>query len=227
MIKPGAVYSLEPPLSAQQHLADIGGKNLYGEPRYRLVWSGNRLAWSNRKWTEGDGHGNVWSAVHGWRYAPKYTQPARRERFIVEVFRPAEFYGSPDSWYLMNTKYVDGHLLLPSGPYPARGEYEYLDTVEYVDDDGERHYLEPTAAYVDMVVTLHKKLVATTESELLALKEAEETKRKEANYNRILEQVKNTTSPLAFKSHAVIANTAALEGSADYMARNATVPAVQ
>ena len=139
MIKIGATHALEVPENVQRYIARAGGANAYGDPRFRIVWSGNRTTLSSRKWTESESD-RLLRTTYGWRRSLKYPQEARRERFIIEMYRPPEFYGSPELWYYTNTKYVDGRAICPAGPFPNRGEYEYVDTVEYVDKFGERHF---------------------------------------------------------------------------------------
>ncbi len=220
-----ATHSLDVPENIQSYIARAGGSNAYGQPRFRIVWSGNRTTLSSRKWTETDSD-RVLRTTYGWRRTLKYPQPTRRERFVIEMYRPAELYGAPELWYYTNTKYVDGRAICPAGAYPNRGDYEYLDTIEYVDELGERHFLAPTEGYVDMVLTLQRRLVETSECELFSKKDDEAEAKRAADRDYFLEKIKNETSPYLFNAHTAISNTSAFEGSADYLARNASVPAI-
>ena len=158
MIRVTKVHALDVPRDAQEHLTRIGGVNLYGEPNFRIVWSGNRTVWQNRKWHEPATESSDAKTWYGVGKALKYKQPARRERFIIEAYRPPSFYGDPETWEMRNGKWEDGHSILAVGPYPTRGDYEYLDTIEEVDANGDRHLMWPTDAYLDTVVTLYHVL---------------------------------------------------------------------
>lgn len=62
----------------------------------------------------------VWSEDRRlWADGPK-KYPAIKERWVCEQWLPASTYGSPRTWAYDN----------PTRPYPARGEYEHLDTIE-------------------------------------------------------------------------------------------------
>lgn len=67
----------------QKAIEDIGGKNLYGEPRYRVVWS------KDRRWESG--------LLKG---CPLYLWPDGREMecWILEVWHPPHFFGDPAEW---------------------------------------------------------------------------------------------------------------------------------
>lgn len=222
-IKPGVAHTMGVPAYLQDHLTRIGGANLLGQSKFRLAWSGNRTAWTTKKWIESDKFGALSRAWFGTGVDLKYPQPARRERFIVEVYRPPFFYGDRGAWYINNTKFLEGRTILPNGPYPSRGDYEYLDTVESVDELGERHFLMPTEAYLSTVVQLYHHLLGMPDWELRDQKEREDERKQQMTYNTILERVKTATDPLFRSPQAAFSNTAALQGSADYLARNATV----
>lgn len=227
MITVGATHDLRPDPAVQAYLARQGGSNLYGAPRFRIVWSGNRTTLSNRKWTEAATASRALKTTYGWRRTLKYKEPSRHERFIIEMYRPPEFYGTPELWAARYEKYVDGELICPAGPFPRQGDYDYVDTVESIDDHGVRHFLSPTNAYVDMVLILQRALVETSEHTIESNQEDKRLAKREADRNYILEKIKNETSPFAFGAHAAITNTDALRGSADYLARNAAVPTIQ
>src|ERR1035441_5964527 len=137
MIYPGSVYALNVPEHLQKHLVRIGGTNMYGEARFRIVWSNDQIKW--------DG-------------SPVYKQPARRDRWIIEVDRDPAFFGDRETWE--KTKYTMAGLPMKGlGPYPSRGRYEYIDTCETTDSEGERGFLLPSEAYLDTVVHLYNLLL--------------------------------------------------------------------
>ncbi len=130
-------YGLRPSRDLQRFCRDAGGLNDFGGPMYRLAWAPSRLVWMAGKWRINDEHGNFmfWHIDSG--YAPKYPQLG--ERFILEVWKPAYFYGSPASWEDTNRQHEEnGEVLGKLGPYPHLGDYELVfhfqteDTKEFV-----------------------------------------------------------------------------------------------
>jgi hypothetical protein len=67
--------------------------NLYGEPNFRVVWGGSRLAWIGGRWTDHDAHGNKTREAIELRRVPKYLP---FERWHIERWMPPESYGSPE-----------------------------------------------------------------------------------------------------------------------------------
>lgn len=74
---------MEIPEFFKKAVDDIGGKNLYGEPRYRVVWS------KDQRWETG--------LLKG---CPKYLWPDGREMecWILEVWYPPQYFGDPKEW---------------------------------------------------------------------------------------------------------------------------------
>lgn len=225
MITAGRVNHLEVPETMQTYLAKIGGSNQYGEPRFRIVWSGSRTTMQNRRWFV---PGTTSSAAKSWvgiGTTLKYKQPARRERFVIEVFRPAEFYGDPETWETKHTKLEDGKLTMALGPFPVRGAYEYLDTIEAVDEDGTRHFLQPTEAYLDTVVQMFYALLDMPTWQIEDQVHGADAAKRQSDYDYTLEMVKRATDPKFSPVQVAYDNLSAL-GADDYMARNATVPSL-
>lgn len=124
------------PAHLQRVLTTYGGLNLYGEPRFRLIWGWKRLDWIGGEWLDYDAHGNVIGTKFELRYEPKYPQ---WNRWHIEKWLPAELYGSPALWYAQTTEIQDGQSLPCLGPFPSRGDYELSWTLEI---NGE--YAHPT-----------------------------------------------------------------------------------
>lgn len=104
------------PRELQNRLTLVGGRNVYGEPRLRLVWG----------WTPME---LIYSQKRGhYERRPKYF--LKTHRWHVEQWFPAEYYGTPDMWRWQFTTNVDGMEIDLLGPYPARGGYEHVVTVE-------------------------------------------------------------------------------------------------
>jgi hypothetical protein len=133
------------PKELTEYLASVGGKNIYGEPNYRLVWAGNVMRKEGGLWS--DWPENASLAERGGllfgpdgELAPSTLKPIRTvdevrlvhkyidnstgealEGWIVERWYPAHLYGNPDQWY---SHRAPGSIHPILGPYPDRGMYE-------------------------------------------------------------------------------------------------------
>jgi hypothetical protein len=114
------------PASVQQRVARAGGLNRFGEPNFRVVWGGARLAWIGGRWTDRDAHGNVIRETIALRREPKYVP---HDRWHIERWLPPEAYGSPETWRAQTTEVEDGIAIPALGPYPSRGDYEHCFTL--------------------------------------------------------------------------------------------------
>ena len=104
-----------------------GGTNRFGEPNFRAVWGWNRLAWIGGRWTDLDESGAVLRETIGLRFEPKYIPT---DRWHIERWCAPEMYGSPETW-ARNTLEIENGMNVPAlGPYPSRGEYEQVFTLE-------------------------------------------------------------------------------------------------
>lgn len=112
------------PTEIQERLTRAGGTNQFGEPNFRCVWSGSRLGWIGGMWIE-EG-----TEKFELRKVPKYLPPW--DRWLIECYRPPEFYGSKWFWDFQ-TRVRNGFQTLPSlGPYPSRGDYELCEVLDMV-----------------------------------------------------------------------------------------------
>lgn len=130
MAENGAVISVlrethEPSPEVSRELLR-GGLNRYGEPNYRAVWGQSRLDWIGGKWEDFDDNGTCTRSVIEVRHVPKYAC----DRWIIERWMPAEFYGSPEAWEMQTFETVDGLPVPALGPYPSRGDYELAFKLE-------------------------------------------------------------------------------------------------
>jgi hypothetical protein len=115
-----------------------GGTNPYGEPMFRVVWGWDRivpftgehqefeqyLATLTDKFTGISRQRTVTRlkrSVVETRYLPKYL-PA--SCWHLEMWRPAEEYGTPEEWRMQGIEKVNGLTVDTAGEYPHRGEYE-------------------------------------------------------------------------------------------------------
>ena len=101
--------SKKPPIEYVEFLVRIGGRNPFGKPNFRLVWgeSATNVVWGQ---LEGGGKGQHVKL----RYAGI-------PRWNVEMWKPAEVFGSPESWYADSYDPVSG--LHVCGDYPFQGDY--------------------------------------------------------------------------------------------------------
>ena len=102
------------PRDVERRVARAGGLNRFGDPNFRVVWGGARL-----------------DALGFQRYA---YSPALLERWIIEVWRPPEAYGSRREWNESERSL---------GPFPSRGDYEILAALNR---DGEFAQITPEIA---------------------------------------------------------------------------------
>ena len=117
----------EAPREVSERVARAGGWNRFGEPNFRVVWGGSRLAWAGGRWTDRDAHGNALRECAELRRVPKYVP---HDRWHLERWMPPESYGLPAEWDA-RTAETEGGLRIPAlGPYPARGDWEHCFTLE-------------------------------------------------------------------------------------------------
>lgn len=129
----------ECPRHIQNRVAAAGGTNHYGEPNFRVVWSGARLAHIGGWWTDRAENGDITREVFELREVPKYMPPW--DRWIVESYRPPEWYGSPLGWEMVTREYAFPQFkatspsLLSMGAFPNRGDYEMCQILDIVCDE--------------------------------------------------------------------------------------------
>jgi hypothetical protein len=121
--------SHEAPGYVAQALERAGGINRFGEPNFRAVWGWNRLGWIGGRWTDLDASGSVAREVIELRYTQKYSA---HNRWHIERWCAPEMYGSPENWAQQTLEIEDGRNISALGPFPARGEYEHVFTLEKV-----------------------------------------------------------------------------------------------
>lgn len=190
-----SVNDLTPPADVQAYLTKYGGRNLFGEPNFRVVWSNSRVVKRTRRFVDLDQYGSVVRETVATRFIQRYNYPHTRDRFIIERWQPASFYGDPETWQRKNSKWIDGHLVQPIGDYPSRGDYEHVDTVEWVDDAGNRHFAWPTREYVRFVVDSVGYVAGLSVNEIADKMNAADEKQEEAVFNSYLDRIKDASRP--------------------------------
>ena len=93
------------------------GKNPYGKPLYRVVWSESRSWMLGGLWPDG---------TIEYRWVPYYA--GRKEWVLEKWLAPMEFAGTEESWQKDTLDYelcARGIVVYQMGPYPAKGWYEH------------------------------------------------------------------------------------------------------
>jgi hypothetical protein len=156
------------PDSIAQRLTLAGGVNRFGAPNFRAVWGWNRLAWIGGTFEDRDDTGNLVREVVALRLEPKYPQ---LNRWHIERWLAPETYGSPRAWSAQTRETCGATSVLALGPYPARGDYEHVFTLET--PRGEFLQLTPTIAErVARAITFSRGLSRRTRRAALDMREA-------------------------------------------------------
>jgi hypothetical protein len=191
----------ETPASIQQRVASAGGVNCFGEPNFRVVWGGSRLAWIGGRWTDRDAQGRVIREAIELRREPKYFP---HERWHIERWLPPEAYGSPEMWRAETTEIEDGISIPALGPYPSRGDYEHCFTL--ASSRGEFIPLSPAAcAWIVHAVEWARRQPRSARRSALAMREW----RRALDFERVADDIIED-AVLAFHARPFIslANTA-------------------
>lgn len=98
------------------------GQNPYGERNFRVVWAPSRSRILGGLWAD--------RAVSEYRRVSKY---GLTPRWILERWRPATMYGTPERW---QHDYVTPDGFFSVGPFPVHGEYESCEVFQAKDELG-------------------------------------------------------------------------------------------
>lgn len=126
------------PPHVERELRLAGGENPFSDPMFRVVWGYDRVVPITGEWQDWEPMRATLldkkTGVIGTRDFVRLKQSVIETRQVpkylpgncwhLEMWRPAEEYGSPDDWRKQGEEVVDGLTLDTSGPYPERGEYE-------------------------------------------------------------------------------------------------------
>lgn len=136
------------PASVKTYLLQKGGRNIYDEPNFRLVWAPSRMKKQGGRWQDWDK--NLSSQQRGGVFAtesglliPSHYRPDRvvtevrtvkkycfKEGWLLERWIPSSYYGGEADWYM---RCVPGSNIPFGGPWPQFGDYEmchYTPSVE-------------------------------------------------------------------------------------------------
>lgn len=131
----------ETPKYLQEILTNSLGRNFFGDPNFRLIWSGKRLDYIGGLFEDRDLEGNLIREVVEVRVEPKYENPVQN-RWLIEGWLPAEQYGSPETWERTTQDNSGGKITYALGPYPSRGDYELSFVIE---DPRTKQFVLPTS----------------------------------------------------------------------------------
>lgn len=127
------------PQEIQSYVTRLYGRNPFGEPNFRIVWSGARYSWQGGEWREWDADDTPqtgadgalpgdkpFRVVRGMRWVPEFDPGLCA--WIVEKWIPPSHFGSETDWYMPREL---GGTCLPTpegplpllGPFPGRGQY--------------------------------------------------------------------------------------------------------
>lgn len=128
----------------------LGGVNVFGRPKYRLVWGGSRMSLEVGYFCDYDDSGNFLRRVLDRRPDIKYFEAS--DRWHMEVWLSAEQYVgmSPEAWEKRTSLYKG--QAVPPAPFPHEGEYESFAVCN--NPDGSR--AEPTSSWVERAIELHR-----------------------------------------------------------------------
>lgn len=161
----------EAPQELQDRIASVGGWNIFGQPNFRAVWGWSRLTWIGGNWDDHDNNGCLVRRVKELRHVPKYTP---FDRWHLEKWMPPSFYGSPAEWEIQ-TYDQEEQFPMTLGPYPSRGEYEHVFTIQ--NPDGTFLQLDPTVCEMVVRAVEHSRKYLPADRNK-ALYDREERKRK-------------------------------------------------
>lgn len=136
----GREWSKRAPKQWAEWCLKLGGRNLYGEPVLRIVWSESETVLVGGVWSKWDDSGNWLGEAVGYQRIRKYL--AVRERWVLEMWQPPEAYGTPEAWEEEWKRVAPSgarYQLLPD--YPARGDYAQIAVFSDPETGG---YSEPT-----------------------------------------------------------------------------------
>jgi hypothetical protein len=162
------------PAWAQAYMERIGGRNRFGEPNLRVVWSNSRLDWIGGKFEERDSEGSLIREVFKLARMPKYPI---ENRWVIELWYPPEHFGSPKLWFEKTKEYVEEGNIPQLGPYPEHGKYEFCSVLETW--DGQFMQLQPHVLddfFMELKRQIGNKGIASYFAEKNAIKKRHEKK---------------------------------------------------
>lgn len=165
----------------QERLAQIGGRNPYGEPRFKLVW-GESETMRDGGYFKRDGY-------LGYRDVPALGGEAC---WALMMWEPAIMFGIPYSWYKHGRDEYTGLVTL--GQYPHHGRYRLIKRFvhrERVGDQWVTTRMEPNQFILDVMVPLIIQWRRFTDAKKLSIIQ-EKMQKQEDEYDRILDDSRSS-----------------------------------
>jgi hypothetical protein len=206
------------PAHIAKELELAGGKNPFGEPIFRVVWGYDRIVPIHGEWQEFEqfvatltdkktGYSEsrlctrLVRSVIETRMVPKYLPG---NCWHLEMWRPAEEYGSPEDWRKQGEEVIQGLTVDTSGPYPERGEYELCYPLTHNGTvDG-----EPIPLVGDVVADIAKMIRYGKHNfdfqQRKAAIEQREAKKEEGLVRRMQDELKEGLRPFAGEPFVVV-----------------------
>ena len=192
-IRAGETYDMKLPDLVKKAVLAVGGRTVYGDPLYRLVWGWQRLELRIGVHTDHDDSGNAIRRELRAEWWPRYSP---RDRWHLETWKPPEFYGSPDKWEDDTYAWIGGERVPQLGPYPSQGEYEHVAVCQ--SEDGE--FMLPTEAAVTDLILWHRRALALTKTERKALAAARDAEEREVRRNRYRDIIDSEAKAFPFRT---------------------------
>jgi hypothetical protein len=143
------------------------------------------------------------SEVVETRYQPKYLPG---NCWHLEMWRPAEEYGSPESWGKVGEEIVGTMTVNTSGPYPEQGEYELCYSLT---TDGTSHG-DRLPLVAEVVIEIVRMIVIGRDRFNYLQRRAaieQEMRRKEEGFVRVAQDMlKDQLSPFAGEEFVTVVN---------------------
>jgi hypothetical protein len=136
------------PAHFQDRITRAGGKNRYGDPNFKLVWSQSETMRA----------GGVWPEDHFAGYRQVYVAngcpyPPRHGYWMLLEWDGPETFGGEGLWFFLHRDETTGLSTL--GPFPHRGRYKIAAKLVWTSFNDGKMEIEPwplNSAIIDMVI---------------------------------------------------------------------------
>lgn len=188
------------PPEFQDRITRLFGKNIFGEPLFKVVWGQSVF---HRM-------GNVWRDVYG------NERRGYRERYLaggtpcwnILRWKPAEHYGTPAVWYLNTWDEFSRMFIL--GEYPWKGRYEVLQSLhrrEVIDGKLVITHFPLSHVLIDKLIPMMVAFQFMSEQEKKAAREfvrqKEEKIESEQNADRMESNLPAWYGPVSFSRQGI------------------------
>lgn len=193
MIRAGETYDLKIPANVEKAIVLAGGRNIFGDPIYRLAWGWARLELRVGLHSDYDDNDILIRRELRGEWWPRYEP---RDRFHLEIWKPAETYGGPEAWEDGTSVWVEGTRVPALGPFPSRGEYEHVAVCQ----SRQGCFMWPTEDAVREMILWHKTALNRTRTERRALAEAKNDYDREARRKKFHDIIDSEAKAFPFRT---------------------------